>query len=48
MKQEIIEQLDGYADVVEGIAVSKRYGSDFQAEKGAIAAYISRLHPNRI
>jgi ferredoxin-NADP reductase len=48
MKQDIIEQLDGYGQIVEEIAIKKQYGSDFMTEKGAVAEYINRLHPNRI
>jgi glycine betaine catabolism B len=47
MKPTIIQQLDGYDKIVEEIAINKRYGSDFQAEKGAVKAYIDRLHPDR-
>jgi glycine betaine catabolism B len=48
MKQEIIEQLDGYEQTVREIAVNRKYGSDFTTEKGAVAEHINRLHPDRI
>ncbi len=48
MKQEVIEQLDGYADMIKEIEIARKYGSDFTSEKGAVAAYINRLHPARL
>ncbi len=48
MKQEVIEQLDGYEDMIKEIEIARKYGSDFTSEKGAVAAYINRLHPARL
>ena len=48
MKKEVIEQLDGYEDMLKEIEIARKYGSDFTSEKGAVAAYINRLHPARL
>jgi ferredoxin-NADP reductase len=48
MKNEVIEQLDGYEDMIKEIEIARKYGSDFTSEKGAVAAYINRLHPARL
>ncbi len=48
MKKEVIEQLNGYRDIVREIDASRKYGSDFKDEKGKVKDYINRLHPSRI
>ncbi len=48
MKQELIEQLDGYSDIVKEIEFSRKYGSDFTMEKGTVQHYINRLHPVKL
>ena len=48
MKSTLIQELDGYDRIVEEIAINRRYGSDFRAEKGSVSAVIDRLHPDRI
>ncbi len=48
MKKEVIEQLDGYGEIVKEIEIAQKYGTDFTSEKGAVAAYINRLHPSRL
>ncbi len=48
MKKEVIQQLDGYEDMIKEIEIARKYGSDFTSEKGAVAAYINRLHPARL
>jgi NAD(P)H-flavin reductase len=48
MKKEVMEQLNGYDDLIKEIEIARKYGSDFNSEKGAVAAYINRLHPARL
>jgi len=48
MKKEVMEQLNGYDDIIKEIEIARKYGSDFTSEKGAVAAYINRLHPARL
>jgi ferredoxin-NADP reductase len=48
MKKEFIEQLDGYDEIVKEIEIARKYGTDYASEKGAVAAYINRLHPSRL
>lgn len=48
MRKEILEDLDGYPGVAAEIATARKYGNDYRADKGAVAAYIRRLHPDRI
>jgi ferredoxin-NADP reductase len=48
MKKEMVEQLDEYQQIAKEIEVSKKYGSDFASQKGALAVYINRLHPSRL
>ena len=48
MKKEMIEQLNGYEDILREIDVSRKFGSDFKDEKGKVKDYISHLHPSRI
>ena len=43
-----MEQLNGYDDIIKEIEIARKYGSDFTSEKGAVAAYINRLHPARL
>jgi len=48
MKQETIEQLEGYADMVREIDIAVKYGEDFSKEKGTVQQFINRLHPKRL
>ena len=48
MKKEVIQQLDGYDEMIKEIEIARKYGTDFTSEKGAVAAYINRLHPSRL
>jgi ferredoxin-NADP reductase len=45
MQPNIVEQLDGYSEIKKEIELARKYGSDFTAEKGALTAYLNRLHP---
>lgn len=48
MKQEAIEQLEGYADIVREIDIAAKFGEDFFKEKGTVQHFINRLHPKRL
>ena len=48
MKEEVIEQLDGYEEIVKEIELSQKFGTDFTSERGTVEAYINRLHPSRL
>jgi len=48
MKRDIAEQLEGYQDVLQLVHAAEALGEDFRSEKGAVAAYLQRLHPPRL
>jgi len=48
MKRDIAEQLEGYQDVLQLVNAAEALGEDFRSEKGAVAAYLQRLHPPRL
>ncbi|MEN8210266.1 MAG: FAD-binding oxidoreductase [Thermodesulfobacteriota bacterium] len=48
MKQELLEQLDGYDSVRQEIAISRKFGDDFSLKKGQVAKIVNRLHPDKI
>lgn len=48
MKRDIAEQLEGYQDVMQLVKAAETLGDDFRSEKGAVAAYLERLHPARL
>ena len=48
MKQEAIEQLEGYDDIIREIDVATKFGEDFSKEKGSVKQFIERLHPKRL
>jgi len=48
MKKEVVEQLDGYHEIIKELELTRKYGADFTSEKGTVAAYINRLHPSRL
>jgi len=45
MRQELIEQFEGYDRVRQEIAISRKFGDDFSLEKGQAAEIVNRLHP---
>lgn len=48
MKRDIAEQLEGYQEVLQLVNAAEALGQDFRSEKGAVAAYLQRLHPPRL
>jgi ferredoxin-NADP reductase len=45
MRQELIEQFEGYDKVKQETAISRKFGDDFSLEKGQVAEIVNRLHP---
>ncbi len=48
MKPEALKTLDGYERIAREIEITRKYGSDFAAERGEAAQIIGRLHPRTI
>ena len=48
MKNDFIEQLDGYRDVAREIDIARKYGRDYHLEAGRTRELVERLHPSRI
>ena len=48
MKQEFMQQLDGYDDVLKEIESSREPGVDYAQYKGKVAACIDQYHPARM
>lgn len=48
MQKEILESLDGYADVAGEIASARKYGNDYRSERGRVADFVRRIHPDRL
>ena len=48
MAEGVWQEFDGYADLVEAIEVSRKYGLGYTVDKDASKQYIDRLHPARI
>lgn len=48
MKQEILQQFDGYQDVMQEIEAGRKFGPDYALFKGRVAAWIDRYHPARL
>lgn len=48
MKQEILQQFDGYHDVVKEIEAARKYGKDYSHCQGRVAYWIDRYHPSRL
>ncbi len=48
MKKAIFEDFDGYQDIVEEIEFSRKFGVNYTKAQDMPAAYIDRLHPDRL
>ena len=48
MKQEILQQFDGYEDVVKEIKAARKFGTDYGHYKGQVAHWIDQYHPARL
>ena len=47
-KQNIIQKIDGYNEIIRETVVLEKYGFDYQAKKGEVRSIIDALHPQRI
>ncbi len=48
MRQELIEQFEGYDKVSREILISRECGDDFSLERGQVSKIVNRLHPSQI
>ena len=48
MKTPIFEEFDGYKGIVEEIATSRKYGTDYGAYRDSVGKQINLLHPTRM
>lgn len=48
MKQEILERLEGYQEIKTEIEIARKYGTEFQDERGTVSQLINRLHPKNV
>jgi ferredoxin-NADP reductase len=48
MKKAIFEAFDGYADIVEEMEFSRKFGVDYTRSEDMPEPYIHRLHPSRL
>ncbi|MGE5380148.1 MAG: ferredoxin reductase, partial [Methylocystaceae bacterium] len=46
--RDIKNQIKGYQELVREAEVCRKYGRDYEAEKGLYARYLDRLHPRRL
>jgi ferredoxin-NADP reductase len=47
-KENIIQKLEGYDDIIRENAVLEKYGFDYQAKKGEVSSIIGTLHPAKL
>ena len=47
-KQNIIQKIDGYNEIIRESAVLEKYGFDYQAKKGEVRNITDSLHPAKI
>ncbi|MBW2370594.1 MAG: 2Fe-2S iron-sulfur cluster binding domain-containing protein [Deltaproteobacteria bacterium] len=48
MRQEILQQFEGYDKIKQEVDISRKFGDDFSLNKGQVAECIARLHPTQI
>ena len=48
MKDEFLQQLEGYDSVVREIEFSRKYGTDYRLHEGKVAECVDRYHPSRM
>jgi ferredoxin-NADP reductase len=48
MKQEVLEQFEGYAEVMQDIEVCRKYGPDYSIDRGSVERTVNLLHPARL
>jgi ferredoxin-NADP reductase len=47
-KNEIMQQISGYDEIIKENAVLEKYGFDYQAKRGEVRSIIDTLHPQRL
>jgi len=47
-KENIIQKLEGYDDIIRENIVLEKYGFDYQAKKGEVSSIIGMLHPAKL
>jgi hypothetical protein len=47
-KQDIIQKIDGYNEIIRETAILEKYGFDYQAKKGEVRNIIDAVHPAKI
>jgi glycine betaine catabolism B len=47
-KKEIIQQIEGYQDLLRESLVLEKYGFDYETQKGEVKTRIDMLHPTRL
>lgn len=48
MTKNVIEEFDGYNDIIQDIEVCRKYGVEYTLDKDSVDQYINRLHPRRL
>jgi ferredoxin-NADP reductase len=48
MRPDILTKIEGYDRIVREREICRKYGTDFGVERGAVEAYVKRLHPDRL
>ena len=48
MTTKVIQEFDGYSDVVRDIEVCRKYGVEYSLDKDSVDQYINRLHPPQL
>lgn len=48
MTTKVIQEFDGYNDVVRDIEVCRKYGVEYTFEKDSVDQFVNRLHPPRL
>jgi len=48
MERKILEQFEGYNDIIKDMEVCSKYGRDYSADPDSVEDYINLLHPPKI
>ncbi|MBM4315170.1 MAG: 2Fe-2S iron-sulfur cluster binding domain-containing protein [Deltaproteobacteria bacterium] len=48
MKQDFVQKIEGYDEIVREREVCRKFGLDYAGEAGKIRSFINRLHPPRL
>jgi len=47
-KNEIMQKISGYDEIIRENAILEKYGFDYQAKRGEVRSIIDSLHPARL